>query len=72
MGIEPFRVGGSGGIGSEICRLLTERGSNVAFTFHENTEKAEELKSEILNQGSLCISRSEWWGLIRLAELITI
>tara|TARA_E500000331_G_scaffold95962_1_gene92535 strand:+ start:13575 stop:14342 length:768 start_codon:yes stop_codon:yes gene_type:complete len=51
-------VGGSGGIGSEICRLISERGSNVAFTFHENTEKAEQLKSKILNQGSLCISRS--------------
>ena len=40
-------VGGSGGIGSEICRLFAEKGSNVAFTYKSNVEKAEVIAGEI-------------------------
>jgi 3-oxoacyl-[acyl-carrier protein] reductase len=44
-------TGGSGGIGSAICRLLVERGSDVAFTFHRNRAKADELVAELAATG---------------------
>lgn len=36
-------AGGSGGIGSAVCRLLIERGSNVALTYRTDKEAAEEV-----------------------------
>ncbi|OUV78741.1 MAG: dehydrogenase [Acidimicrobiaceae bacterium TMED130] len=51
-------VGGSGGIGSEICRLFAEKGSNVAFTYKSNVEKAEFLASEISDLGKLAVKES--------------
>ncbi|GIR38195.1 MAG: hypothetical protein CM15mP49_35800 [Actinomycetota bacterium] len=34
-------IGGTGGIGSEICKLLAKRGSDIAFTYQNNLEKAD-------------------------------
>ncbi len=39
--------GGSGGIGSAICRLLAERGAEVVFTYHSSAGRAESLVGEI-------------------------
>ena len=44
-------IGGTGGIGSEICKLLAARGSDIAFTYQNNEEKAESLSTEIENLG---------------------
>ncbi|MEG3586212.1 MAG: SDR family oxidoreductase [Actinomycetota bacterium] len=51
-------IGGSGGIGSAICRLLADRGSNVAFTFNKNIDTAQTLQKDIEKQKKLCISTS--------------
>lgn len=51
-------IGGSGGIGSAICRLLSSRGSNIAFTFNKNLDKAKALQEEIKEQKKLCIAES--------------
>ena len=51
-------VGGSGGIGSEICRLFAEKGSNVAFTYKSNVEKAEVIAGEISDLGRLAVIES--------------
>lgn len=46
-----FISGGTGFIGSEICRLCAEYGAKVIFSYLENREKAEELLSSI--EGSI-------------------
>lgn len=45
-------IGGTGGIGYEICKLLAQRGSDIAFTFRNNLQKAEQLSDEITNLGA--------------------
>lgn len=40
-------TGGSGGIGSAICRAMAENGANIAFTYLSNQEKAEKLAEEL-------------------------
>lgn len=35
--------GGSGGIGSVICQAFADQGCDVAFTYHHNATRAEEL-----------------------------
>lgn len=40
-------VGGSGGIGAAITRMLVARGSRVALTFHHNNAAAEHLVDEL-------------------------
>ena len=40
-------TGGTGGIGSAVCRLLAEQGSKVAFTYFQNEEAAEELEATL-------------------------
>ena len=32
-------TGGTGGIGSAVCRLLARRGSDIAFTYRSNCPK---------------------------------
>lgn len=44
-------TGGSGGIGGAICRLLAERGSEVAFTYHSNEEAAKAVAADIEASG---------------------
>ncbi len=47
-------IGGSGGIGSAVCRLLSSRGSDIAFTYNQNAEKADALYEEITSQNNEC------------------
>ncbi len=35
-------TGGSGGVGQVVCRLLAERGSDVALTYHSRRDAADE------------------------------
>lgn len=39
-------VGGTGGIGAEIVRMLADRGSRVGFTYRGNASKAGELSGD--------------------------
>lgn len=40
-------TGGSGGLGAEICRMLTSRGARVALTYRSNRQAAEKIGKEI-------------------------
>jgi NAD(P)-dependent dehydrogenase (short-subunit alcohol dehydrogenase family) len=40
-------TGGSGGLGAEICRLLAERGSDVALTYRGNADAAAEVCEQV-------------------------
>ena len=40
-------LGGSGGIGSAICTALAEAGTDVALTYHTNSEAAEKVVANI-------------------------
>jgi len=40
-------VGGSGGIGRTVVRLLAQRGSDVALTWRHGEEAAEGLRDEV-------------------------
>lgn len=42
-----FVSGGSGYIGSEICRTCAQYGANVFFSYYENQEAAQKLMGEI-------------------------
>lgn len=42
-----FVAGGSGGLGSAICRLLAREWQAVHFTYHSNRESAENLQKDI-------------------------
>jgi NAD(P)-dependent dehydrogenase (short-subunit alcohol dehydrogenase family) len=43
--------GGTGGIGAATCRLLSQAGRDVAFTFHSNDAKAKDLVAELESHG---------------------
>lgn len=45
-------IGGSGGLGIDICRTLARHGSPVAFNYHANRHKAESLQQELAQQGA--------------------
>jgi NAD(P)-dependent dehydrogenase (short-subunit alcohol dehydrogenase family) len=45
-------TGGTGGIGAAICRMLAERGSDVAFTYRANATAAEALEAELRALGA--------------------
>ncbi|MDT0200856.1 SDR family oxidoreductase [Nocardioides sp. AE5] len=45
-------VGGSGGIGASVARLLAERGSNVAVTFRGNQEAADAIAQAATGWGA--------------------
>lgn len=45
-------TGGTGGIGAAICRMLAERGSDVAFTYRSNAAAAAELEAELRTLGA--------------------
>ena len=40
-------VGGTGGVGSAVCKQLVANSTQVAFTYHQNQEKATELLEEL-------------------------
>ena len=44
-------VGGSGGIGRTVVRLLAQRGSDVALTWREGREAADRLSNEVSSYG---------------------
>jgi len=44
-------TGGSGGIGSEICRHFAEAGATVVFTYHRRREAAQALQESLPGQG---------------------
>ncbi|SMC96149.1 SDR family NAD(P)-dependent oxidoreductase [Lentzea albidocapillata] len=44
-------TGGTGGVGAAVCRLLAERGSDVALTYRANRAAAEELVAELTALG---------------------
>ena len=39
--------GGTGWIGSEVCRLLYKEGCNIIFTYYENKNGALELENSL-------------------------
>ncbi|ATQ30952.1 MULTISPECIES: SDR family NAD(P)-dependent oxidoreductase [Rhodococcus] len=45
-------AGGTGGIGRAVCRMLAERGSDVAFTFRRNDGAAAALAAELRTLGA--------------------
>jgi len=48
-------IGGSGGIGSEVCLKLAKEGFNIAIHYNSNKERASELKEKIDALGVKCI-----------------
>lgn len=44
-------IGGSGGIGSTICRELARAGSDVALTYHRNESRAAVVAQDIRDMG---------------------
>ena len=44
-------AGGSGGIGQAICKLLAERGCDVALTYRSNKARAEEAAAAVAQAG---------------------
>jgi len=40
-------IGGTGGVGTAVCQKLVASGTNVAFTFRQNEDKANELLSDL-------------------------
>ncbi len=51
-------TGGTGAIGSALCRIAAEQGASVAFTYHRNRETADELQGELERRGGRVIGRS--------------
>ncbi len=49
-------TGGSRGIGAEAARLFAELGANMVINYHQNKDKAMNLKSDIENMGQRCIA----------------
>lgn len=47
-------TGGSRGIGSAICRELSERGATVAINYRQSLQLAENLRNEIRRDGLEC------------------
>jgi hypothetical protein len=52
LGKPPLVTGGSRGIGAAIAKRLAAEGANVAITYAENKDAAEEVVSELKAQGS--------------------
>ncbi|HWU64952.1 MAG TPA: SDR family oxidoreductase [Ensifer sp.] len=44
-------IGGSGGVGAEICKVLARDGCDVALTYHSNAKRAEEAAAAVGEQG---------------------
>ncbi len=50
-------IGGSGGIGSAICKTFASYGVPVIFSYHGNETAANDLKKEILDHGGVVSSK---------------
>lgn len=46
-------IGGSGGVGAEICRVLARDGCNVALTYHGNQARAEAAAAAVRAEGRI-------------------
>lgn len=46
-------TGGTGGLGSAVCRMLAARGSDIAFTFRSNRDAADALIAELEAQDTM-------------------
>lgn len=46
-------TGGTGGIGTAVCRLLARRGSDIAFTYRSNRDRADALVQELEAEGTM-------------------
>jgi 3-oxoacyl-[acyl-carrier protein] reductase len=44
-------TGGSGGLGAAVCRMLAERGSNVALTYNRNADAAAAVVADVEAHG---------------------
>jgi NAD(P)-dependent dehydrogenase (short-subunit alcohol dehydrogenase family) len=44
-------TGGSGGLGAAVCRLLADRGSHVALTYHGNEAAARSVAADVESAG---------------------
>jgi len=51
-----FISGGTGYIGADICRILHENGARIIFSYHDNTEKANELLDEITDSRAISLN----------------
>ena len=51
-----FVSGGTGYLGSEICRKAAHYGAQVIFSFHSSKEKAEQLQKEIPGSAAIPIN----------------
>jgi len=60
-------TGGTGGLGEAVCRMLAERGSDVALTYNKNTTKAEALVAELQASGR----RARAWSVDLVDEAAT-
>ena len=49
-------IGGTGGIGSEVCIQLAKDGFNIVLHYNKNAERANELKKKIEEEGVKCIT----------------
>lgn len=49
-------TGGSGGLGSRICKLLAEDGVRVAVGYHQGKERAEEVKKSVEAAGGVALT----------------
>ena len=50
-------IGGSGGIGSAICKTFASHGVPIVFSYHGNETAANDLKKEILDHGGVVSSK---------------
>ena len=50
-------IGGSGGIGSAICKTFASHGVPVVFSYYGNETAANDLKKEILDHGGVVSSK---------------
>ena len=51
-----FVTGGSGGIGSEICRQFAQKGYPVAIGYNKNAESANNIAKEIISNGGIAMT----------------
>ena len=50
-------IGGSGGIGSAICKTFASHGVSVVFSYHGNETAAHDLEKAIIDQGGVASSK---------------
>ena len=51
-------TGGSGGLGAAVCRLLAERGSDVAIFYRSNSDAASAVERDVVARGRSAVTVS--------------